>query len=68
MRVFVAGATGVIGRGLVAMLIESGHEVTGMTRSQARANRGASNAESTLELGWPPRYASWRDGFRTAGG
>jgi nucleoside-diphosphate-sugar epimerase len=39
MRVFVAGATGVIGRGLVALLIESGHEVTGMTRSQTRADR-----------------------------
>jgi nucleoside-diphosphate-sugar epimerase len=39
MRVFVAGATGVIGRGLVAMLIEAGHEVTAMTRSQARADR-----------------------------
>jgi nucleoside-diphosphate-sugar epimerase len=39
MRVFVAGATGVIGRGLVASLIEAGHEVTGMTRSQSRADR-----------------------------
>jgi nucleoside-diphosphate-sugar epimerase len=39
MRVFVAGATGVIGRGLVAMLIEAGHEVTGMTRSAPRAER-----------------------------
>jgi nucleoside-diphosphate-sugar epimerase len=39
MRVFVAGSTGVIGRGLVAMLIEAGHEVTGMTRSSARADR-----------------------------
>jgi nucleoside-diphosphate-sugar epimerase len=39
MRVFVAGATGVIGRGLVALLIEAGHDVTGMTRSQARADR-----------------------------
>jgi nucleoside-diphosphate-sugar epimerase len=39
MRVFVAGATGVIGRGLVALLIEAGHEVTGMTRSPARADR-----------------------------
>jgi nucleoside-diphosphate-sugar epimerase len=39
MRVFVAGATGVIGRGLVAMLIEAGHDVTGMTRSAERADR-----------------------------
>jgi nucleoside-diphosphate-sugar epimerase len=37
MRVFVAGATGAIGRPLVGKLIEAGHEVTGITRSQERA-------------------------------
>jgi 2-alkyl-3-oxoalkanoate reductase len=37
MRVFVAGASGVIGRSLVPRLIAAGHEVTGMTRSEARA-------------------------------
>jgi nucleoside-diphosphate-sugar epimerase len=36
MRVFVAGATGVIGRRLVPMLVEAGHEVVGMTRSEAK--------------------------------
>jgi 2-alkyl-3-oxoalkanoate reductase len=25
--------------------------------------RGASNAKARRELGWTPRYASWRDGF-----
>jgi nucleoside-diphosphate-sugar epimerase len=33
MRVFVAGATGVIGRPLVPALIATGHQVTAMTRS-----------------------------------
>jgi len=33
MRVFVAGASGAIGRRLVPLLKASGHEVTGMTRS-----------------------------------
>lgn len=33
MRVFVAGATGVIGRTLVPQLVQAGHDVTGMTRS-----------------------------------
>ncbi len=33
MRVFVAGASGVIGRRLVPLLVEAGHEVAGMTRS-----------------------------------
>jgi 2-alkyl-3-oxoalkanoate reductase len=37
MRVFVAGATGVIGRHLVPSLVEAGHDVTGTTRSPARA-------------------------------
>ena len=36
MRVFVAGATGAIGRQLVPMLVESGHTVVAMTRSLAR--------------------------------
>jgi nucleoside-diphosphate-sugar epimerase len=37
MRVFVAGASGVIGRPLVRQLVAAGHEVTGMTRRQERA-------------------------------
>lgn len=37
MRVFVAGATGAIGRPLVRQLLDAGHEVTGMTRSEQRA-------------------------------
>ncbi len=37
MRVFVAGASGAIGRPLVPKLVAAGHEVTGMTRSQASA-------------------------------
>ena len=37
MRVFVAGATGTIGKYLLPSLIAAGHEVTGTTRSQARA-------------------------------
>ena len=37
MRVFVAGATGAIGRPLVSQLIAAGHEVTGTTRSADRA-------------------------------
>jgi 2-alkyl-3-oxoalkanoate reductase len=37
MRVFVAGASGAIGRPLVHQLLEAGHEVTGMTRGEAAA-------------------------------
>ena len=38
MRVFIAGATGVIGIRLVPLLIANGHEVTGMTRSEEKAD------------------------------
>jgi nucleoside-diphosphate-sugar epimerase len=34
MRVFVAGATGAIGKQLVPLLVDAGHEVHGMTRHQ----------------------------------
>src|SRR4051794_12727271 len=37
MNVFVAGASGAIGRPLVAELVRRGHTVTGMTRSDAGA-------------------------------
>ena len=37
MRVFLAGATGVIGRRLMPQLTAAGHEVTAMTRSEERA-------------------------------
>jgi nucleoside-diphosphate-sugar epimerase len=36
MRVFVAGASGAIGRPLIRKLVAAGHDVTGMTRSEAR--------------------------------
>jgi nucleoside-diphosphate-sugar epimerase len=37
MKVLVAGATGAIGRPLVARLLADGHEVVGTTRDEARA-------------------------------
>jgi nucleoside-diphosphate-sugar epimerase len=37
MRVFVAGASGAIGRPLVRQLVAAGHEVTGTTRREERA-------------------------------
>ena len=105
MRVFVAGATGVIGQHLVPGLTAVGHEVTASTRSALKANqlrttgmdylasclgvkppmrapvwlgrviggelvvslmtqvRGAANEKAKRELGWTPKYPSWRDGF-----
>jgi 2-alkyl-3-oxoalkanoate reductase len=37
MKVFVAGASGAMGRPLVRRLVATGHEVTGMTRREERA-------------------------------
>ncbi|HVX32291.1 MAG TPA: NAD-dependent epimerase/dehydratase family protein [Solirubrobacterales bacterium] len=39
MRIFLAGASGVIGRRLVPLLVGAGHEVAGTTRSPERAER-----------------------------
>jgi nucleoside-diphosphate-sugar epimerase len=37
MRVFLAGATGAIGKRLVPLLVQAGHSVTGTTRSREKA-------------------------------
>ena len=37
MRVFLAGASGVIGRGLAPLLVRAGHQVTGTTRNTDNA-------------------------------
>jgi nucleoside-diphosphate-sugar epimerase len=36
MKIFLAGATGVLGRALVPQLVAQGHEVVGMTRSASK--------------------------------
>ncbi|MGH2743228.1 MAG: NAD(P)H-binding protein [Gammaproteobacteria bacterium] len=38
MKVFLAGATGALGKQLVPQLVSAGHEVTGMTRSRDKAD------------------------------
>jgi nucleoside-diphosphate-sugar epimerase len=40
----------------------AGRSVTGL----AQGLRGASNAKAKRELGWRPRWPSWRQGFREA--
>jgi uncharacterized protein YbjT (DUF2867 family) len=47
VRIFLAGASGVIGRKLTPMLVEAGHTVAGTTRSAGRA-------ELVRELGAEP--------------
>jgi nucleoside-diphosphate-sugar epimerase len=54
MRVFVAGATGAVGRRLVPMLVDGGHEVVGMIRSPRRGRE-------VIELGATPAVADGLD-------
>ncbi len=50
MRVFVAGASGAIGRPLIAELICRGHTVTGMTRSEVGARHLATLGAVAAQL------------------
>jgi nucleoside-diphosphate-sugar epimerase len=59
MKVFVAGATGAIGRQLVPRLVAAGHEVHGMTRSAAKQ-------ELLYELGAVPVVADALDADQVA--
>jgi 2-alkyl-3-oxoalkanoate reductase len=54
MKVFVAGATGALGRALVPQLVARGHEVVGMTRS-------ASKQDLVRSLGARPTVADALD-------
>jgi 2-alkyl-3-oxoalkanoate reductase len=60
MKVFVAGATGVLGRNLVPQLVARGHEVVGMTRS-------ASKRDLVRSLGARPVVADALDPDAVAG-
>jgi nucleoside-diphosphate-sugar epimerase len=49
MRVFVAGATGAVGRRLVPLALHAGHQVTGMTRSEDKTRAlHAAGAEAAV--------------------
>jgi nucleoside-diphosphate-sugar epimerase len=50
MRVLVAGATGVVGRQLVPLLVSAGHEVVGTTRSERRMSAVAELGGTPLRL------------------
>ncbi len=54
MKIFVAGATGALGKRLVPMLVAEGHEVTGLTRSDSKV-------ESLWKLGARPVVADALD-------
>jgi nucleoside-diphosphate-sugar epimerase len=64
VRVFVAGASGVIGRRLVPLLVDAGHEVAAMGRSRERAAAlRAAGVEAVVcdALDGPAVHAAVRD-------
>jgi len=60
--VFVAGATGVLGRGVTARLVADGVDVRASTRT-LRSQR-VSNRRLRAATGWAPQHADVVDGWR----
>lgn len=65
MKVFVTGATGAIGRRAVPALVAAGHTVTGVARSDAKAEqlRSAGAEPARVDLFDPPAVAAALQGF-----
>ncbi|MGI8776504.1 MAG: NAD(P)H-binding protein [Acidimicrobiales bacterium] len=51
MRIFVSGATGVIGRRVVGQLVAGGHTVTAVARTDAKASWVAANGATPARVG-----------------
>jgi len=56
MKIFLAGATGAVGKRLIPQLVEEGHEVAAMTRSRSKA-------QALRTLGAEPTIADALDRF-----
>jgi len=66
VKVFLAGATGAIGKQLVPRLVAARHEEAACREAGVAMMtevRGASNAKARTELDWQPLHHSWRHGF-----
>ena len=50
MKIFVAGATGVIGRRLIPLLVDAGSEVTAVARTKAKAKQVEKQGARPVEV------------------
>ena len=55
MRVFIAGATGAVGRRLAPLALRAGHQVTGMTRSEDKAGAMRAGGAEAVVFFYPHR-------------
>ncbi|HSH14297.1 MAG TPA: NAD-dependent epimerase/dehydratase family protein, partial [Desulfurivibrionaceae bacterium] len=63
MKIFITGGTGFVGRTLVRHLLDSGHQVTLLTRA-ATSGTGATGNPRLLQ-GDPTKPGSWQEKLRT---
>ena len=63
MRVFVAGATGALGRHLVPELVAAGHEVVGMTRMAAKQEALRATLDAIRHLEQAVTGIGWGEGL-----
>jgi len=66
MRIFVAGATGVLGVRVVPLLVGAGQDVTAIGRTAEKTlsrSLRISSRKLGLATGWSPRYRTTLEGF-----